>query len=329
MLLIAVLAACGGGSGGDHNQTSARHATPSTSTGANASPASSAPASTASAQTTPDAGERPPCGTADTPPAHYAHVIWIWMENHSETAILNSPQAPYLNHLIRECATASHYAEVGNPSLPNYIGATAGSTFGIKDDADPKSHPLQTDNLFRQVRSAGGTAKSYEESMPANCALAESGRYAVKHNPQAYFADAGDRAACARDNVPLGDLSQGELTNDLAHDALPAFAFITPNLCNDTHDCPIATGDKWLAQWIPEILRSRAYVAGTTAVIVVFDEPTPMPNVFIAPSVVPGTIAPDSFNHYALLRATEEMLGIEAFLGAAQSSPGLRAAVHF
>ena len=165
--------------------------------------------------------------------------------------------------------------------------------------------------------------------MPANCSLAGSGRYAVKHNPQAYFAAAEDRAACARDNVPLGDLSHGELADDLAHDTLPAFAFITPDLCNDTHDCPIATGDKWLAQWIPAILASRAYKSGTTAVVVMYDEPTPMPNVFIAPSVVPGTVTADSFNHYALLRATEEMLGIGVFLGEAQSSPGLRSAVRF
>jgi hypothetical protein len=271
----------------------------------------------------------PPCGTADAPPTRYEHIVWIWMENHPETEIRDSPQAPYLNRLIRECATASNYAAVGSPSLPNYVGATAGSTFGIKDDADPRSHPLEADNLFRQVRSNGGTAKSYEESMPTNCSLEGSGRYAVKHNPEAYFTDAADRAACARDNVPLGEISQGELSDDLARDTLPTFAFITPDLCNDTHDCPIATGDKWLAQWMPAILGSRAYMSATMAVIVVYDEPAPMPNVFIAPSVVPGTTTPDSFNHYSLLRATEEMLGIDLFLGAAQSSSGLRNAIHF
>lgn len=77
------------------------------------------------------------------------------------------------------------------------------------------------------------------------------------------------------------------------------------------------------------ILGSQAYKSATTAVIVVYDEPTPMPNVFIAPSVVPGTTTPDSFSHYSLLRATEEMLGIDVFLGTARSSPGLRGAIHF
>lgn len=331
LLLLLMLQSCGGGakSTADHPQTPGANATPPTIARSSASPEPSTAARTPPQPTAPLAGERPPCGTAGAPPARYEHVIWIWMENHNETAILDSQQAPYFNRLVHECATASPYAMVGSPSLPNYIGATAGSTFGIKDDANPKSHPLQTDNLYRQVRSTGRTAKSYEESMPTNCSLVGSGRYAVKHNPQAYFAAADDRSACERDNVPLGDISQGELANDLARDTLPAFSFITPDLCNDTHDCPVATGDTWLAQWIPVILASRAYVAGTTAVMVVYDEPTPMPNVFIAPSVVPGAVASDSFSHYALLRATEEMLGIAVFLGAADSSPGLRGAVHF
>jgi hypothetical protein len=274
-------------------------------------------------------GSGPPCGTADAPPSQYEHVVWIWMENHSDTAIRDSPQAPYLNQLMRQCASASNYAAVGSPSLPNYVGATAGSTFGITDDADPSAHPLEADNLFRQVRSMGRTAKSYEESMPTNCSLVGSGRYAIKHNPEAYFTAVADRTACGRDDVPLGEVSHGELSDDLARDTLPTFAFVTPDLCNDTHDCPTATGDQWLALWMPVILGSPAYKSATTVVVVVFDEPTPMPNVFIAPSIVPGTTTPGGFSHYSLLRATEEMLGIHMFLGAAQSSAGLRAAIHF
>lgn len=198
LLLIAIFESCGGGK--------ARSGTePSQIPRGNGK--SSAEARAAPSRVTPDASSGSPCGTVDASPTRYEHVVWIWMENHPETAIRDSPQAPNLNQLIRECATASNYAAVGSPSLPNYVGATAGSTFGINDDADPSSHPLDADNPFRQVRSNGGTAKSYEESMPTNCSLVGSGRYAVKHNPEAYFADAADRAACGRDNVPLGEVS--------------------------------------------------------------------------------------------------------------------------
>jgi hypothetical protein len=33
--------------------------------------------------------------------------------------------------------------------------------------------------------------------------------------------------------------------------ALPAFSFVTPNLCCDTNDFDIATGDAWLQNFIP------------------------------------------------------------------------------
>jgi len=59
--------------------------------------------------------------------------------------------------------------------------------------------------------------------------------------------------------VPLRSLAR-----DLARDRLPRYAFVTPNLCNDEHDCPIATGDAWLATWVPRILGSRAYRGGRT-----------------------------------------------------------------
>ena len=37
---------------------------------------------------------------------------------------------------------------------------------GVTDDAPPSSHRIDADNLFRQVRRAGGSARSYAESMP-------------------------------------------------------------------------------------------------------------------------------------------------------------------
>jgi len=64
---------------------------------------------------------------------------------------------------------------------------------------------------------------------------------------------------------------------------------------------------------------------GSTA-FVVWDEYTPMPNVIIAPSVRPGTVVSMPVNHFALLRTTEELLGLPVILGAAASAPSLRPA---
>jgi hypothetical protein len=251
-------------------------------------------------------------------------VIWIWMENHQVGAVLGSHAAPYENVLAARCATVAAYEAVGSPSLPNYLGATSGTTSGVEDDAAPSSHPISADNLFRQVRAAGGTALSYQEAMPTNCALNSSGRYAVKHNPAAYYVGADDRAACGRDDVPLGTPDAGPLASALDANTPPTFAFITPDLCNDTHDCPVSTGDDWLASWLPRILDSPGYRSGTMAVFLVWDEPTPMPFVAIAPRVTPGLAVPGPTSHFGLLRATEDLLGLPP-LGAAADAPGLAA----
>jgi phospholipase C len=249
------------------------------------------------------------------------------MENHGWNSVIDTPSAPYQTSLVKACGALTAQAIVGSPSLPNYIGATAGQIFGIHDDASPPSHPITADNLFRQVRTAGGTSKSYQEDMSSNCMLTNGGQYAVKHNPAAYYTGADDRTACGRDNVPLGTPEQGPLADALAADALPTFAFITPNLCNDTHDCPVATGDAWLKRWVPRILSSAAYQRGDTALIVGYDEYTPMPNAWIAPSVRPGSTFTPKTDQYTLLRATEQMLGLP-FLGAAATSPDVRAALN-
>ena len=80
--------------------------------------------------------------------------------------------------------------------------------------------------------------------MPSNCDRSDSGRYAVRHNPAVYYTRIG--AQCRRSDVPLGTASAGALATDLRRGTLPSFAFVTPDLCNDMHDCPIATGDAWL-----------------------------------------------------------------------------------
>jgi hypothetical protein len=246
--------------------------------------------------------------------------MWIWMENHRADQVLGNPSAPAESEYAAQCASATHYESVGSPSLPNYIAATSGDTAGIDDDGGPSAHPLSSDNLFRQVRTAGRASRSYEESMTEPCQLSSSGRYAVKHNPAAYYVGDDDRDACGRDDVPLGTTEAGALADDLVHDTMPAFAFVTPDLCNDTHDCTVAQGDQWLSECLTAIVGSPAYAGGSLLVLVVWDEPTPMPFLAIAPRVAPGTVVAPPLDHYALLRTTEELLGLPLLGRAAEAA---------
>ena len=240
------------------------------------------------------------------------------MENHSWSTVIGNAAAPYLSALAHECGTDTNYAAVGSPSLPNYLGATSGSTQGVSDDADPAAHTFAVDNLFRQVRTAGGTERSFVESMPTNCGLVSEDSYAAKHNPAVYYVGPGDRAACQADDVPFSAFPAVLASGELA-----TYTSITPNICDDMHDCSVASGDQWLATWVPRILATSSYLSGTTALFIIWDEPTPLANVVVAPSMRPGTVSSVAVDHYSLLRATEEMLGLP-LLGQAASATSLR-----
>jgi hypothetical protein len=264
-----------------------------------------------------------PCGTASTPPNGYDHVIWVWMENKAYSSVVGSGNAPYENSLANSCGLATNYHATTHPSLPNYIAATSGDYWGIADDNGPGSHPLAVPSIYSQVRAAGKTWRDYEESATGNCPLSSSGQYAVKHDPAPYYT--GVRTDCQSWDMPLGTTTSGNLRNDLNNNTLPDYAFITPNLCNDTHDCSVATGDAWLQNWLPLIFASPAYQAGRTALILTWDENdgsagNQIPAIVVSPSTVPGTRSSTAFNHYSLLKTTEQMLGINTYLAHAGDS---------
>ncbi len=72
-------------------------------------------ASTSTSAPTPVASAARPCGDTPTAPAHYQHVVWIWMENHTWGDVFGNASAPYLNALAGKCGTDSDYASVGSP----------------------------------------------------------------------------------------------------------------------------------------------------------------------------------------------------------------------
>ena len=258
-----------------------------------------------------------PCGVTTSTPA-WQHVVWIVMENHASGQIMGSSSAPYLNGLAAKCGYAGNFYAETHPSLPNYVAMTSGSPQGIADDNPPSSHPLNVPSIFSQL---GTNWRSLEESMPGNCALTSSGQYAVKHNPAAYYTNI--RQACSTQDVPLGPTP----------DVSAKFTFITPNMCSDMHDCSVSAGDSWLSTWVPRILDSAEYKSGTTAVFITFDEDDSsasnhIATFVLAPSTPAGTNDSGSYNHYSMLRTTEEMLGLPVTLGGAVGAMSMRAGFH-
>ncbi len=314
--LAVLLGACAA------TRPAASPASPKTST---TTPAS--PAVTTTTVTSPnDVSAADPCGHSMA--ADYRHVLWIWMENESYGAVIGAPDAPYQTALATECGLAANYSAISHPSLPNYLAATGGSTFGISDDGDPSTHPLAAPSLFSQVQAAGLQWAGYDESMPGNCVLTGQGLYAPRHNPAVYYTTL--RASCLLHDVPLGTLTSGPLVEALASGDLPSFSFVTPNLCDDAHSCPVSSGDRWLAQFVPTILDSAPYKAGQLVVFVTYDEGTTdnhVPTTVIAPTVPSSTVSHTAFSHYSLLLTTEQLLSLPP-LGEAAAAASMRSDFH-
>jgi phosphatidylinositol-3-phosphatase len=289
-------------------------------------------------------------GAAAAPAATYRHVIWIWMENHAYDAALAASDAPFTNQLAAQCGLATNYHNITHPSLPNYIAATSGGTQGISDDCEPRQCSRAAQSLFGQVAKAGMTWAAYQESMPSPCDLAAgagtnpSGEYAPKHDPAAYYLPL--RSSCAQRVLPLGSPSAGALARALKSRSLARFTFITPNLCNDTHDCPVSTGDAWLSRWVRKIVSSPTYRRERTAIFITWDEGEGggsddcaantsdagchVATLIVSPSIRRGARSAALFNHYSLLRTTEQLLGITTFLGHAgdAGTRSMRAQFH-
>ena len=192
--------------------------------------------------------------SAATPPAGavpaFSHVVVIVMENKDCGDVIGNDQAPFLNALARRYALATNYFGITHPSLPNYLSLTGGSTFGITQDCT--DCVVHATNLVDQLERAGVSWKAYMEGLPRPCFNgATAGRYAKKHDPFVYYSDVvGSPARCSR-VVPLS-----QLAIDLQRSRLPKFAWITPDLCHDMHDCGVAAGDRFLAGVVPGLLRA-------------------------------------------------------------------------
>ena len=237
-----------------------------------------------------------PCGVKAAPPAKYDHVIWLVFENKSYASVIGSTSAPYLSGLAKRCANAKGMVAETHPSLPNYIWMTAGSSKGVTDNGPPSKWKLKGPTIFSVV----GSWRSLQESMPSNCRKTDSGLYAVKHNPAAYFTDL---PSCATRNVPL----------TIPPNLSAKFTMIEPNMCHSMHDCSVRTGDSWAAGFVPRLLNSGEYKAGRTAIFITFDENdgspgNHIPTIVIAPSVKPGTVVTTTYNHCNMQHTTIQLL---------------------
>jgi phosphatidylinositol-3-phosphatase len=167
------------------------------------------------------------------------HIFVIMLENHSQSSVIDDPNAPYLTSLAHTYTMADHYYGVTHPSMPNYIASIAGDTFGIQDDEDENVVHFDRPNLVDQLEAANISWAAYMQTLPANKLDrfgpkrddgTEIPLYAKKHNPFVLFSDIKnnpERMGHVRNyNKMAGDLNGAEA---------PQFVWISPNQCSDMH----------------------------------------------------------------------------------------------
>jgi acid phosphatase len=269
-----------------------------------------------------------PGNSAVTRPPVNGTIFTIVFENHDQGQVLNT-SVPYFTELANTYGQAKAYLGTAHPSLPNYIEMVSGSTQGIADDNPPSAHPLAgTDNLADQLDGAHIPWRAYMETMGQPCGMSDSGQYAVRHNPFVYFTDmSGDAARCAEHNVDF----DANFANDLAANTY-RFMWITPNVCNDMHDCSPQTADAWLHQVVPQIMASPGYQNGG-AIFILFDEgpvslnyilgtPQNLAAIVISPKLVsPGYQSNVAYDHKSYLATVEDILGLPRLPNTAAATP--------
>ena len=224
-----------------------------------------------------------------------AHVVVIVFEN-KDAPTINASSAPTFTALGRRYARLTTYSAVAHPSLPNYLALVSGSAHGITTDC--VNCRIRGKTIGDQLSAAGRSWDAYAEGYPSG------ERFAKKHVPFLYFPGGAGHVR------PLSDL-------DLR--ALPAFAFVVPDLCHDMHDCSVATGDAWLARFVRPLL-----VLPDTVVFVVFDEGVDGNHVValaLGTDVRPHSVFAGRVDHYGLLRTIEDMWGLQHLGAAAHARP--------
>lgn len=263
-------------------------------------------------------------------------TVFVILFENTNWASITPSVAPYIRTTVVSMgAHATQYFNPprNHPSQPNYIWLEAGGHLGLttNNDASPPNSTATEHHLVRYLQNAGISWRTYQEDIDGTiCPLTSdelTGRYAAKHNPFVFFRDVTDNnnpnsSSCIAHNRPFT-----ELATDLRQNTIARYNFITPNLCNDMHDCGITAGDTWLSQNLPVILDSQAY-RNNGAVFITWDEGAngsdgPIGMIVVSPLAKVNYSNSIYYTHSSTLRTMQEIFGVRPFLRDAANATDL------
>ncbi len=255
---------------------------------------------------------KPPKGSGFTT----KYVQLVIFENTAYDEIIGNSNAPYINSLANDWALMTQSYAITHPSEPNYLALFSGSTQGVSSDACPVSFKVK--NLGSELIAKKGLSfTGYAESMPSN---GYTGCQAV---PDQYASG----YLYMRKHVPWPDFTDIPAANSIVYPGPlssppSSFTWITPNMCDDMHDCSISTGDTWASNNLPNLISWDA--ANNGVLILTFDEDDGSSGNHIV-TILAGNVNPGSYsqkiNHYSVLRTIEDIFKLKPLANAASASP--------
>ena len=262
---------------------------------------------------------------------NFDHIVVILLENKEFGSVIGNSLMPNFNKLAQDYTLLTQYYAVTHPSLPNYLALMGGDTFGITSDCTDCF--VNAPSLPDLIEATGRTWKTYQEDMPSPCYIGDGYNYMQKHDPFIYFDPIRtDTARCERSVVPLTALQ-----TDIETGSLPNFIFITPNMCNDAHDCSLDVTDAWLANLLSELVPALNADSAAYLLVMTFDEGQGnhsccglpleaggrVPVVLYSPLVKNGFEDSTPYTHYSLLKTISAAWGLPYLGHAADDSNAL------
>jgi hypothetical protein len=260
-----------------------------------------------------------------------SRVIVVLLENAEYDEVIGSSSSPYVNALARRYGLMTQSFAIRHPSLPNYLALTSGSTHGI--DSDCTDCSIAGANIADQLESAGRSWGAYLEDWPSSSSKpspcfegAQSGGYAKKHNPFAYYTDISRSPARCRHVQGFA-----QLAGELRAGRLPEYVWISPNLCDDGHDCGEHSADEFLARSVPALLRA---LGPRGFLVLQWDEGTSdrgccgvaagghIATIVAGPQVRHSARSAAAIDQYGVLGSIEEAFGLAPLGGAADPRSG-------
>jgi phosphatidylinositol-3-phosphatase len=262
-------------------------------------------------------------GFSQTLPA-FKRVFVVVEENNNYSSVIGNSSMPYLNGLAKTYGLGTQSYANTHPSIGNYFMLTTGQ---IITNNDGYTGTVTADNVVRHLMTAGKSWKSYEESLPYTGYIKpDVGLYARRHCPLSFFSDVINSSSEKLNLVPFT-----QFATDLANGHLPQYSFITPNLCNDAHNCSLATADGWLKKNIAPLIASSTFKNGGL-LIILFDE-SANDNTHGGGRVAWVAVSPQFsklgykstalYQHQNTLRLALQGLGVTSYPGAAKTAANM------